>query len=93
MLAGSFRGRHSNSYSPAWRESSQVKVSKEESEDSPRSGQNSGEVHLRDQDQVPGTQDTVNSLQLFVQEVETRLEYELLSSLPDLSIEPQVYLS
>ena len=70
-----------------------MNVSKEKSKDSPRSRQYSGEVHLRDQDQVPGTQDTVNSLQLFVQEVETRLEYELLSSLPDLSIEPHVYLS
>ena len=66
MLAGSFRGRHSNSYSPAWRESSQVKVSKEESEDSPRSGQNSGEVHLRDQDQVPGAQVAINCLQLLI---------------------------
>ena len=38
-------------------------------EDSPRSRQYSVEVHHRDEDKVPGAQDTVNSLQLLVQVV------------------------
>ena len=54
-----------------------MNVSKERSEVSPRSRQHSGEVHLSDQDKVPGTQDTVKSLQLLVQEVKPRLQYEL----------------
>ena len=49
-------------------------VRKEGSEDSPRSRQCSGEVHLRDQDKAPGTQDTVDSLQLLEQEVKPRLQ-------------------
>ena len=55
--------------------SSQVNVSKERSGDSPGSRQHSGEVHLSHQDEVPGTQHTVNRLQLLVQEVEHRLGY------------------
>ena len=54
-----------------------MKVSKERSEVSPRSRQHSGEVHLSDQDKVPGTQHTVKSLQLLVQEVKPRLQYKL----------------
>ena len=38
-------------------------------EDPPRSRQYSVEVHHRDEDKVPGAQDTVNSLQLLVQVV------------------------
>ena len=52
-----------------------MKVRKEKSEDSPRSRQCSGEVHLRDQDKVPGAQHTVNCLQLLEQEVKPRLHY------------------
>ena len=50
-----------------------MKVSKERSEVSPRSRQHSGEVHLSDQDKVPGAQDTVNRRQLLVEEVKPRL--------------------
>ena len=48
---------------------------KDGSGNSPRSRQYSGEVHLRDQDKVPGAQDTVNCLQLLEQEVKPRLHY------------------
>ena len=39
----------------------------------PGSGEDSGEVHHGDHGQVPGAQQTLDGLQLFVEEVENRL--------------------